>query len=140
MFVSKSTIGSVDLENLEDLYQLSPMQQGMLFHTIYAPESGTYFEQSVFTIKGELDTRAFERAWQHIVDRHSILRSSFLWEELEKPHQVVHRRVSLHVEKKDWSGLSSEQQEVQLNSYIVADRDRGFDLATPPLMRIALFR
>ena len=58
------------LENLEDLYDLSPMQQGMLFHTIYAPESGVYFEQSVFTIKGELDVKNFERAWQHVLNRH----------------------------------------------------------------------
>src|ERR1700687_5932091 len=128
------------LENLEDLYELSPMQQGMLFHTIYAPDSGTYFEQSVFTIKGELETGAFERAWQHIVDRHSILRSSFLWEEMEKPLQVVHRRVILQIENQDWSNLSSQDQETQLAAYIVADRDRGFDLATPPLMRIVLFR
>jgi surfactin family lipopeptide synthetase C len=75
----ETTKEKMGLENLEDLYQLSPMQQGMLFHTIYAPESGAYFEQSVFTIKGELEVGAFERAWQHIIDRHPILRSSFLW-------------------------------------------------------------
>ncbi|HAF13801.1 MAG TPA: non-ribosomal peptide synthetase [Blastocatellia bacterium] len=141
MSSTKETAQTGDrLENLEDLYPLSPMQQGMLFHTIYAPESGAYFEQSVFTIKGQLDVGAFERAWQHMVDRHSILRSSFLWEELEKPQQVVHRRVILQIEKQDWSNLSSQDQETQLAAYIVADRDRGFDLATPPLMRIVLFR
>ena len=140
MSVSETTNGRTKLENLEDLYQLSPMQQGMLFHTIYAPGSGVYFEQSVFTIKGELEVVAFERAWQHTVDRHSILRSSFLWEDLEKPQQVVHRRVSLQVEKQDWGHLSSQDQEAQLAAYIVADRNRGFDLATPPLMRIAVFR
>ena len=50
-------------ENLEDLYQLSPMQQGMLFHSLYAPHGSVYFEQSLFTIKGELDVAAFEEAW-----------------------------------------------------------------------------
>ncbi len=140
MSVSETTNERTELENLEDLYQLSPMQQGMLFHTIYAPESGAYFEQSVFTITGELEVAAFERAWQRIVDRHSILRSSFLWEELEKPQQVVHRRVILEVEKQDWSNLSDQDHETRLAAYIVADRDRGFELATPPLMRIALFR
>src|SRR6266850_2011945 len=140
MSVSETTNEGTKLENLEDLYELSPMQQGMLFHTIYAPESGVYFEQSIFTIKGEFDEAAFERAWQRVVDRHSILRSSFLWEELEKPQQVVHRRVNLHVDKKDWSDLSSQHQEAEISAYIVADRNHGFDLATPPLMRIALFR
>ena len=51
-----------DARNLEDLYQLSPMQLGMLFHTLEAPETGVYFEQSVFTIEGPLDTLSFERA------------------------------------------------------------------------------
>ena len=129
-----------ELANLEDLYELSPMQQGMLFHTIYAPESGAYFEQSVFTIRGEFDEAAFARAWQRVVDRHSILRSSFLWEELEKPQQVVHRRVVLQIETQDWSNLSGEDHEARLAAYITADRARGFDLATPPLLRIALFR
>ena len=80
------------LANLEDLYPLSPMQQGMLFHSIYSPDSGVYFEQSLFTIKGDLDLSAFEGAWHSVVERHSILRTSFLWEDLEKPIQVVHRR------------------------------------------------
>src|SRR6266850_4347710 len=140
MSVSETTNEGTKLENLEDLYELSPMQQGMLFHTIYAPESGVYFEQSIFTIKGEFDEAAFERAWQRVVDRHSILRSSFLWEELEKPQQVVHRRVVLPFEKQDWSNLSGEEREARLAAYVAADRDRGFDLANPPLLRIALFR
>jgi amino acid adenylation domain-containing protein len=140
MSVSETINERIELENLEDLYQLSPMQQGMLFHTIYAPESGVYFEQSIFTIKGEFDEAAFERAWQRVVDRHSILRSSFLWEELEKPQQVVHRRVVLPIEKQDWSNLSGEDHEARLAAYVAADRDREFDLATPPLLRIALFR
>src|SRR5258705_8432468 len=140
MSVNETINERIELENLEDLYQLSPMQQGMLFHTIYAPESGVYFEQSIFTIKGEFDEVAFERAWQRVVDRHSILRSSFLWEELEKPQQVVHRRVVLPIEKQDWSNLSGEDHEARLAAYVAADRDRGVDLATPPLLRIALFR
>jgi len=141
MSSSEETVQNGDrLENLEDLYQLSPMQQGMLFHTIYAPRSGVYFEQSIFTIKGEFDEAAFESAWQRVIGRHSILRSSFLWEELEKPQQVVHRRVVLPIDKQDWSNLSGEDHEARLAAYITADRERGFDLATPPLLRIALFR
>jgi hypothetical protein len=128
------------LENLEDLYQLSPMQQGMLFHTIYAPESGAYFEQTVFTIKGELDKAAFERAWQRVVKRHSILRTSFLWEDLEKPLQVVYREVSLAIDERDLRHASSEEQLAQLEDYLRSDRARGFDLGTAPLLRLALFR
>lgn len=128
------------MENLEDLYELSPMQQGMLFHTLYEPESGAYFEQSVSTIRGDLDVPAFESAWNTIVQRHSILRTSFLWHEIEKPLQIVHRRVELPFDKHDWRHLSFTARQEKLEAYIIADRQRGFDLATAPLMRLALFR
>lgn len=51
-------------KNIEAAYPLSPMQQGMLFHTIYAPESGMYFEQLSCTFVGNLNVAAFQRAWQ----------------------------------------------------------------------------
>ena len=128
------------LQNVEDIYQLSPMQQGMLFHSLYSPGSGTYFEQSLFTIKGELDVEAFAEAWQSVVDKHTILRTSFIWEDLEKPVQVVHRRVDLPVDKEDWRDLEASAREQRLEAYIAADRQRSFDLGKAPLLRLALFR
>src|SRR2546430_9824864 len=108
MSLTEETVaGGRRFENLEDLYQLSPMQQGMLFHSIYSPDSGTYFEQSLFTVKGKLDVSSFETAWQRVMDRHSILRTSFLWEDLASPVQVVHRRVILPIATHDWRDLSA---------------------------------
>jgi len=127
------------LENLEDIYLLSPMQQGMLFHTLYTPDSGVYFEQSLFTITGELDIDSFEAAWQQVVDRHQILRSSFVWEELESPQQIVHRRVKVPFEKYDWTGLSKEEQDQRLTAFLADDSTKGFDLAVAPLLRLSLF-
>ena len=49
---------------VEDVYPLTPMQEGMLFHTLYAPGSGVYVEQSSFMLDGPLDVEALERAWQ----------------------------------------------------------------------------
>ena len=127
-------------DDIEDIYELSPMQQGMLFHTLYSPKSGTYIEQSVFAIEGAFDVSALERAWQRIVERHTILRTSFLWEDLEKPLQVVHRRVSLRLEQHDWRALSSEAQQQRLRSFLETDRGRGFELGIAPLMRLMLIR
>src|SRR5690349_13566545 len=128
------------LDNLEDLYPLSPLQQGMLFHTIEAPESGVYFEQTVFNIQGPLDAIAFERAWQTVINRHSILRSSFLWQNLDSPVQAVYRRVDIAMEKQDWRGRTDEVQTRSLDEYLAVDRNRGFDLEKAPLIRLALFR
>src|ERR1044072_1063539 len=137
---AKSPENVAEVENLEDLYQLSPMQLGMLFHTLEAPESGVYFEQSVVTIEGPLDTVAFERAWQTVINRHSILRSAFLWQSLDTPVQVVHRRVDVAIDKQDWRDKPVELQNQLLEDYLAADRDRGFDLEKAPLIRLELFQ
>jgi len=62
-------------KNIEDVYPLSPMQQGMLFHSLFAPASGVYIQQPNYELHGNLDISAFERAWQ-VVDRHPILRTA----------------------------------------------------------------
>jgi amino acid adenylation domain-containing protein len=129
-----------EVENLEDLYQLSPMQLGMLFHTLEAPETGVYFEQSVSTIEGPLNPALFERAWQAVINRHSILRSAFLWQNLDSPVQLVHRRIDIAIDKQDWRDQPIELQNQLLDEYLSADRRRGFDVEQAPLIRLALFQ
>ena len=73
------------MENIEDIYDLSPMQQGMLFHTLFSPDSGVYFEQLNCTIKGNLDVPLFKKAWQHGIDHHHVLRTSFYWKDTDHP-------------------------------------------------------
>ena len=75
-----------------------------------------------------------------VVDRHSALRTQFLWEDLDKPLQIVRRRVPLSVEHDDWRSLSLREQKERLESFLQADRVRGFELTTPPLMRLTLIR
>src|SRR5262249_27573592 len=70
-------------------YPLSPMQKGMLFESVSAPESGVYIQQLICMLRGDLDIRAFQSAWQQAVQRHSVLRTSFLWEHDEEPLQSV---------------------------------------------------
>lgn len=127
-------------ENIEDIYTLSPMQQGMLFHILSAPGTGVYFEQTICSLHGEIDYEAFRRAWQQIIDRHPSLRTAFLWEELEKPAQIIYRQVKLPFEIFDWRESSFEKQDEQLKALLEADRRRGFDLTIAPLMRLILIR
>ncbi len=116
------------------------MQQGMLFHSLYAPEPGAYFEQLSCTLRGDLDIPAFEQAWQRVAERHAVLRTSFVWKHLDKTLQVVHRRVTLPLEKQDWRGMSPVEQEARLEAYLQRERHRGFDLSQAPLIRLALMR
>ena len=112
--------------DLEDVYPLSPMQKGMLFHTLLAPDAGVYFEQLGCRLRGGLRADAFRRAWQRVTDRHPVLRTGFNWESLDRPMQLVHRRVELPWDAQDWRGLSDADQGGRLEAFLAADRRRGF--------------
>jgi amino acid adenylation domain-containing protein len=120
---------------IEDVYPLSPVQEGMLFHTLYARGSAVYVNQFSCRLGRNADLPALRRAWQQVVDRHAILRTSFHWEGLDRPLQVVHRQVDVPWEELDWRGLPEREA---LAAYDRSDLERGFDLGTPPLMRLAL--
>ncbi|RPJ41141.1 MAG: hypothetical protein EHM21_13605, partial [Chloroflexi bacterium] len=128
-------------EHIEDILTLSPMQQGMLYHQLLAPGSGTYLEQSSWTLTGSLDVPAFQRAWQHILDLHMSLRAAFLWEGLDEPVQVIYRDLELPFCYEDWSDTTGDEAlAARLDAFLRADRQRDFDLASAPLMRLALIR
>ena len=127
-------------ENIEDIYELSPMQHGLLFHTLAAPNSGVYFEQLSYTLQGHLDIAASKRAWQKVVERHPILRTAFYWQDLDRPYQVVYRQVDLPIAQQDWRELSAIEQQQRLEVFLQSDRDRGFELSQAPLMRLALIQ
>ncbi|BAZ20915.1 amino acid adenylation domain-containing protein [Kalymmatonema gypsitolerans NIES-4073] len=127
-------------KNIEDIYELSPLQQGMLFHTLVVPHSGVYFEQFCYALQTQLDVPAFKKAWQRVLDRHPILRTSFYWENLDKPYQVVYRQVDLPWEFQDWRQLSLQEREKQLEVFLAGDRKRGFVLSEVPLIRLALIQ
>jgi len=127
-------------KNIEDIYPLSPMQEGLLFHSLFAPASGVYVGQKSYELQGRLDIDAFKRAWQEVIDRHPILRTAFVWGDREKPIQIVGSRVKFPLEQQDWRGLSSSQQAKQLKAFLQSDRHRGFELSKAPLMRLTLIQ
>jgi amino acid adenylation domain-containing protein/non-ribosomal peptide synthase protein (TIGR01720 family) len=125
---------------VEDLYPASPLQKSLLSHLLATPGTTVGFEQKSSTLRGELDPQAFERVWQAIVDRHPILRTAFAWDGVGEPLQVVSRRAALPLEIQDWRHLPQAERSARLAAFLAADRERGFDLARAPLMRIALLR
>ncbi|MDZ8134764.1 MAG: amino acid adenylation domain-containing protein [Nostoc sp. DedQUE04] len=127
-------------KNIESIYPLSPMQQGILFHSLYDPESGVYCEQLSCTLHGYINPTAFAQAWQRVVERHPALRTFFVWDNLDKPHQVVCKTVNLPFAADDWRSLSPTQQQEQLIAFQEADRNKGFELNQAPLMRCSLIQ
>ncbi|HYY42576.1 MAG TPA: condensation domain-containing protein, partial [Pyrinomonadaceae bacterium] len=123
-----------------DIYPLSPMQQGILFHSLYEPEADVYVGQVSLRLEGPLDADAFARAWQRVVAAHTILRTSFAWADLDEPLQLVHAHAPLALAQHDWRTLSAAEQTARLTELHAAEQARAFDLAAPPLMRLALVR
>ncbi len=130
----------MDASKVEDIYELSPMQQAMLFQGALDPSAGVYIEQFHAVVDGALDVGLLERAWQEVLDRCAALRASFHWEDIEKPLQIVHREAVVRFEHEDWRGLSGAELEARLEAFLAADRERGFELGRPPLMRWYLLR
>lgn len=122
------------MKNIEDIYSLSPMQESVLRHGLDA--AGTYIEQAGWTLRGELNAAAFESAWQRVIARNPVLRTSFFWEDLGQPVQVVREKVEFPYERYDWQAFTEDGQQQRLQSHLRADRSRGFDLSKAPLMRL----
>ncbi|WP_437811924.1 amino acid adenylation domain-containing protein [Sorangium sp. So ce1078] len=131
-----------DASGLEDVYPLSPMQEGMLFHTLLNPGSGIYLMQQHYVWHGPLDAGLIVEAWQRVVARHPILRTSFAWKDLERPVQVVHRQVDLSevIHVLDWRDQTEDEQERRLAETLEAELAAGLDMTRAPLMRIRLIR
>ncbi|MFD5028670.1 amino acid adenylation domain-containing protein, partial [Streptomyces sp. NPDC058373] len=129
--------------DVEDVYPLTPLQSGMLFHALAEPDSPAYLEQFVFTLDGIGDPALLARAWQRTVDRSDALRVSLVWEGVGEPVQVVHRQAEVPITFLDRSapeGASDAAQDAWLREFLREDRARGIDLASAPLMRVALVR
>jgi amino acid adenylation domain-containing protein len=128
--------------SVEDSYPLSSVQQGMLFHCLAAPDAGIYLDQLSCVLGGGavLDVDLFHQAFNKVLARHSVLRSAMIWETNGEPQQVVHRSVELPLERQDWRGVPVAERRHRLAVLLEADRARGFDLSSAPLLRAVLIR
>ncbi|WP_053147486.1 non-ribosomal peptide synthetase [Pseudomonas sp. Pf153] len=123
---------------LDDLYPLSPMQQGLLFHTLYEQAAGEYVNQLRVDVQG-LDAERFRGAWQACVDAQDILRSGFVWQgDLQQPLQMVHKQVPVPFTVLDWRDRAEQPQ--ALAALAEDERAKGFDLSQAPLLRLVLVR
>ena len=133
-------LASGGAQRVADMYPASMLQQGLLFHSLYAPQSTLYVVSVGWQLSGALDAAALQRAWQRVVERHEVFRTGFVGQELETLLQVVWRAVQLPFEHLDWRGLAEQEQQRRWEELREADRARGFEFSTPPLMRLTLVR
>lgn len=128
--------------DIEDAYPLSPMQQNMLVQRRYTGNNELYWlTTAAISLRGaQLDIPAYQEAWQLLTDQHPTMRTSFVWEGLEEPLQIVHKRAKLSTHYFDWRELSSTVQQAQLDEYIRVKRRTGSDLSAPTHSELSIFR
>ncbi|MCO7245650.1 non-ribosomal peptide synthetase [Halomonas sp. Mc5H-6] len=130
----------LDATNVEDIYPLAPMQQGLLLHTLLNPGAGMYMMQDRYRFASPIDINAFEKAWQRVVERYEVLRTGFVWQTEDMQLQVVYRQVPSPVEYIDWHGMDEDEADRCLSKLLRQELDDGFDLERPPLLKVRLIQ
>ncbi|MBJ6641535.1 amino acid adenylation domain-containing protein [Streptomyces sp. DHE7-1] len=126
--------------DVADIHPLTPMQAGMLFHSLLDDDSRTYVNQAQMVLSGVTDPHAFAEAWQHTADANPVLRTRLVWRETPEPLQVVRNRATVPVTHHDWSGRPAGSTGHELDRLLAEDREKGIDLGAAPLMRLMLIR
>jgi amino acid adenylation domain-containing protein len=126
---------SIKLErkNIQDILALTPMQEGLLFHYLQAPQEDSYLNQLDLEVSGDINLQHFKEAWNYVIESNEMLRTVFRWEKLETPFQVVLKRHTLHWTFEDLSIVGDgEEQKRQWNMVKQQDRGSQFDLRQVP--------
>src|SRR5260221_345571 len=107
---------------ISEAYPLSPMQHGMLVHSLDVRPAGVDIEQVFCELREEIDVPAFEKAWNKVIARHAILRASFHWLTDGEPQQIVQRLSPLRLQRLHWS---DQEWERKWGEFFQADRQKG---------------
>ncbi|MEM9173791.1 MAG: amino acid adenylation domain-containing protein [Myxococcota bacterium] len=125
---------------IADMYPLSPMQRGLLFHSLLEPDSGLYMPHVVLRIRGTLDVDALRAAFEDAVADHPVLRTGVFWEERDEPFQVVFRDVALPWSELDWREEEQASVPERLEAFLAVSHATAFELKRAPLHRVTLIR
>lgn len=125
---------------IEKIYALSPMQEGILFHSLLSNNLYNYFEQFIINIEGTVDSNLLQKSLNILIERYDVLRTVFIYKESQKPRQVVLKERPATIFYKDISTFNLEQKSLYINEYKKKDIDRGFDVSKDQLIRLALIQ
>ena len=124
---------------VEDIYPLSPMQEGILFYVLYNKNTTAYFYQLSYRIHGELDVPVVRKCIDHLVDRYQVLRTMFIYDGSERPMQVVLKERHVDVSYQDLREITVEEDKGKIiNDFKENDRRCSFDLSQDVLMRLSI--
>lgn len=126
---------AVDGDAIENIYALTPLQYGFIFHSLYAPTSDQYCVQIHWRCTVDLDVLRLIKAWELLIKQHEVLRTAFVWEGVIEPVQIVYENAVLDWDYEDWSSCEADDIDKQLENFLCEERNKNFDLTMPCLMR-----
>ncbi|UHA72258.1 non-ribosomal peptide synthetase [Paenibacillus sp. 481] len=126
--------------HLDNIYPLSPVQLGLLYHYLEHKDSDQYFVQVTWKYEGQIHAERYKQAWDAMISENDCLRTFYVWEKLDAPYQCVIKQFELDWTVIDLSALSAEQQEERRVQLLDQDRMRRFDLSQPCPYRITLLK
>ncbi len=135
-----------ELANVEDVFPLSPLQEGILFECLRDPAKPLYVHQLVLDIPCDIDVAGLELAWHQMIERHEMLRAVVVWQGLSAPLQVVHRPAHAiqsqlgQISHPDFSDCAEGTKTERLETWLQRERLQKIDLRRMPLSRLSLIR
>jgi len=129
-----------DRSDIKNIYQLSPMQEGMLFHAMLDKESKAYFQQMQMEVQGEVDVTLLEESLNAVIERYDVLRTVFMYEKVKSPIQLVLNRRKAGIYYEDISGMEAEAKEHFMADFIESDKKNGFELTKDALIRLSVIK
>ncbi|MBU2703324.1 amino acid adenylation domain-containing protein [Sporomusaceae bacterium BoRhaA] len=136
----QAVFSNVNTRNIKDLYTLSPMQEGLLYHAMLDHTSSAYFEQVMLSIEGRLDIIQLERSFQMLVDQHDSFRTLFVYEKIVPPVQVVMKEQKACIQVENITHLSAEDQKAFIAAFKEQDKMKRFDLSKGQLIRLSIIQ
>ncbi|MFS0915990.1 amino acid adenylation domain-containing protein [Brevibacillus sp. 179-C 1.1 NHS] len=125
---------------MQKVYPLTPMQEGILYHSLLDPGDQSFFVQLSFGIKGDLQKPLLEQSLQHLIMRNDIFRTVFNTDKAKQPIQIVLEQRKSQISYTDLSSYAGQEQDSLLASMKEQDRAKGFDLTRDLLIRLSVFK
>ncbi|MFD2671574.1 amino acid adenylation domain-containing protein [Marinicrinis sediminis] len=130
----------MSVQEIQNVYPLTPMQEGMLFHALLDTDSSAYVEQVSLRVEGNLQIHLLEKSLNLLIARYDVLRTAFVSKEVDQPLQVVFRERSTTISYTNLSHLHASEQIEWINQYKRDDQRHGFDLEEDRLLRMRVFK
>lgn len=125
---------------IEKVANLTPLQEGMLFHTVMEPESQAYYEQVRMIIRGELNLEALQKSFETLVQRHETLRSNIYHKSASRSRLIVFKERNPTLRYENLTNIPEAEQAEAIRSYADADRNHRYDLSKDLLIRLAVLQ